>query len=77
MLVGMSSVSQVLKSQINLTGVNIRKQCVCFILSQVEENVAAVRELEDLGMDQETLSEVEAILEPVKNQTWPSGVDQK
>lgn len=54
----------------------MKTMCV-FILSQVEENVAAVKELEDLGMDQETLSEVEAILEPVKNQTWPSGVDQK
>ena len=54
----------------------MKTMCV-FILSQVEENVAAVKELEDLGVDQETLSEVEAILEPVKNQTWPSGVDQK
>ncbi|CAD5329858.1 unnamed protein product [Arabidopsis thaliana] len=45
-------------------------------VSQVEENVAAVTELESLGMDQETLSEVEAILEPVKNLTWPSGIHQ-
>ncbi|CAN8229549.1 unnamed protein product [Cochlearia groenlandica] len=44
--------------------------------SQVEENVAAITELERLGMDQETLSKVEAILEPVKNQTWPSGIHQ-
>ncbi|ESQ53778.1 hypothetical protein EUTSA_v10026635mg [Eutrema salsugineum] len=46
-------------------------------VSQVEENVAAVTELEGLGMDQETLSEVVAILEPVRNLTWPSGIDQK
>lgn len=46
------------------------------LLNQVEENIAAVTELEGLGMDQETLSEVEAILEPVKNLTWPSGIHQ-
>ena len=33
----------------------MKTMCV-FILSQVEENVAAVKELEDLGMDQETLA---------------------
>ncbi|CAH8384575.1 unnamed protein product [Eruca vesicaria subsp. sativa] len=46
-------------------------------VSQVEENVAAVTELQGLGIDQETLSEVKAILEPVKNLTWPSGIEQK
>ncbi|CAA7037755.1 unnamed protein product [Microthlaspi erraticum] len=46
-------------------------------VSEVEENVTAYRELQGLGMDQETLSEVEAILEPVKNLTWPSGIDHK
>ncbi|KAJ4873523.1 Uncharacterized protein Rs2_44796 [Raphanus sativus] len=46
-------------------------------VSQVEENVAAVTELEGLGIDQETLCEVEAILEPVKNLTWPSGIEQR
>lgn len=46
------------------------------LLNQVEENATAVTELEGLGMDQETLSEVEAILEPVKNLTWPSGIHQ-
>ncbi|WZZ09540.1 hypothetical protein YC2023_095461 [Brassica napus] len=46
-------------------------------VSEVEENVTAFTELEGLGMDQETLSEVEAILEPIKNLTWPSGVDHK
>ncbi|KFK29993.1 hypothetical protein AALP_AA7G203900 [Arabis alpina] len=45
-------------------------------VSQVEENAAAVTELEVLGMDQETLSQVEAILKPVKNLTWPSGINQ-
>ncbi|OWM64755.1 hypothetical protein CDL15_Pgr028472 [Punica granatum] len=43
---------------------------------QVEENVVAVLELETSGIDQETLSEVEVILKPVKNQTWPSGIQQ-
>ncbi|KAJ4914212.1 L-galactose dehydrogenase [Raphanus sativus] len=46
-------------------------------VSQVEENVEAVTELEGLGIDEETLCEVEAILEPVKNLTWPSGIEQK
>ncbi|KAG2291770.1 hypothetical protein Bca52824_038439 [Brassica carinata] len=46
-------------------------------VSEVEENVQAFTELEGLGMDQETLSEVEAILEPMKNLTWPSGIDHK
>ncbi|XP_015893319.3 L-galactose dehydrogenase [Ziziphus jujuba] len=40
---------------------------------QVEENVAAALELENAGKDNEALAEVEAILKPVKNQTWPSG----
>ncbi|XP_010530673.1 PREDICTED: L-galactose dehydrogenase [Tarenaya hassleriana] len=46
-------------------------------VEQVEENVDAVSELgSSSGIDQETLSQVEAILEPVKNQTWPSGIPQ-
>ncbi|KAL5561112.1 hypothetical protein UlMin_030859 [Ulmus minor] len=45
-------------------------------IKQVEENVAAAMELTDKGKDEETLSEVEAILKPVKNQTWPSGIQQ-
>ncbi|XP_062178001.1 L-galactose dehydrogenase [Alnus glutinosa] len=44
---------------------------------QVEENVAAALDLETAGKDEETLSEVEAILKPVKNQTWPSGIQQR
>ncbi|KAK1300061.1 L-galactose dehydrogenase [Acorus calamus] len=43
-------------------------------LQQVEENVAAAVELANHGVDSELLFEVEAILEPVKNQTWPSGI---
>ncbi|KAL9274124.1 L-galactose dehydrogenase-like protein [Drosera capensis] len=43
---------------------------------QVEENVAAALELAIVGKDQTTLSEVEAILKPVKNKTWPSGIQQ-
>jgi hypothetical protein len=45
--------------------------------NQVEENVAAALDLETAGKDEETLSEVEAILKPVKNQTWPSGIQQR
>lgn len=41
---------------------------------QVEENVAAATELATVGKDEETLLEVEEILKPVKNQTWPSGI---
>lgn len=36
----------------------------------------AATELATFGKDQETLSEVEAILSPVKNQTWPSGIQE-
>ncbi|XP_062204075.1 L-galactose dehydrogenase-like [Phragmites australis] len=43
---------------------------------QVEENVAAAMELSTSGIDEELLREVEAILEPVKNLTWPSGIQQ-
>ncbi|KAB1208306.1 L-galactose dehydrogenase [Morella rubra] len=46
-------------------------------IRQVEENVAAAIELATAGKDGETLSEVEAILKPVKNQTWPSGIQQR
>lgn len=45
-------------------------------IRQVEENVAAAVELVNVGKDDETLSEVEAILKPVKNQTWPSGIQK-
>ncbi|CAL0331451.1 unnamed protein product [Lupinus luteus] len=45
-------------------------------VKQVEENVAAARELAASGIDEEALSEVEAILKPVKNQSWPSGIQQ-
>ncbi|KAF3434603.1 hypothetical protein FNV43_RR21688 [Rhamnella rubrinervis] len=41
---------------------------------QVEENVAAALELANAGKDDEALSEVNAILKPVKDQTWPSGI---
>ncbi|RWW04313.1 hypothetical protein BHE74_00007277 [Ensete ventricosum] len=43
---------------------------------QVGENVAAALELSSLGIDEDLLHEAEAILEPVKNQTWPSGIQQ-
>ncbi|XP_057967681.1 L-galactose dehydrogenase [Malania oleifera] len=45
-------------------------------IRQVKENVAAATELAMLGQDEETLSEVEAILKPVKNDTWPSGIQR-
>jgi len=38
--------------------------------------VAAALELSTSGIDEELLHEVEAILEPVKNMTWPSGIQQ-
>ncbi|XP_021903747.1 LOW QUALITY PROTEIN: L-galactose dehydrogenase [Carica papaya] len=45
-------------------------------IKQVEENVRAATELFAIGVDSETLAEVEAILKPVKNLTWPSGVQK-
>ncbi|ONK76077.1 uncharacterized protein A4U43_C03F23640 [Asparagus officinalis] len=45
-------------------------------VKQVEENVAAALELSNTGHDEQILHEVEAILEPVKNQTWPSGIQR-
>lgn len=43
---------------------------------QVEENVSAALELQATGKDEKTLAEVDAILNPVKNQTWPSGLQK-
>ncbi|KAH0467936.1 hypothetical protein IEQ34_002969 [Dendrobium chrysotoxum] len=43
---------------------------------QVEDNVGSALELSNVGIDEEILQEVEAILEPVKNQTWPSGIQR-
>ncbi|XP_073141423.1 L-galactose dehydrogenase [Henckelia pumila] len=45
-------------------------------IKQVDDNVAAAAELARVGIDKETLSEIEVILKPVKNQTWPSGIHQ-
>ncbi|KAL0422480.1 UNVERIFIED_CONTAM: L-galactose dehydrogenase [Sesamum latifolium] len=45
-------------------------------VKQVDENVAAAQELATVGKDEKTLTEVESILKPVKNQTWPSGIQQ-
>lgn len=44
---------------------------------KVEENIAAALELATVGMDEEALSEITEILKPVKNQTWPSGIQQR
>lgn len=44
--------------------------------NQVDENVAAAVELATFGEDKAALSEIEEILKPVKNQTWPSGIQQ-
>ncbi|CAN4111996.1 unnamed protein product [Withania somnifera] len=43
-------------------------------VKEVEENIAAAVELATTGMDEEALSEITDILKPVKNQTWPSGI---
>lgn len=58
--------------------------CLCFLTciyiisfdKKVEINVAAATELATVGIDEKTLSEVEELLKPVKNQTWPSGIQQ-
>ncbi|KAF8019707.1 hypothetical protein BT93_G0412 [Corymbia citriodora subsp. variegata] len=66
-----------LAMQYSLTNKDISSMLVGMnCVKQVEENVAAAMELASSGMDQETLSEVEAILKPVKNLTWPSGIQQ-
>lgn len=38
--------------------------------------MAAAIELMTVGKDDELLSEIEEILKPVKNQTWPSGIQK-
>ncbi|XP_054779420.1 L-galactose dehydrogenase [Prosopis cineraria] len=45
-------------------------------VKQVEENVAAATDLAASGIDEAALAEVEAIIKPVKNQSWPSGIQQ-
>ncbi|KAH6773180.1 oxidoreductase superfamily protein [Perilla frutescens var. hirtella] len=45
-------------------------------VKQVDENVATAVELATFGKDEKALSEIEEILKPVKNQTWPSGIQQ-
>ncbi|XP_004230657.1 L-galactose dehydrogenase [Solanum lycopersicum] len=45
-------------------------------VKEVEENIAAALEVATTGMDEEALSEITDILKPVKNQTWPSGIQQ-
>jgi len=42
----------------------------------VQDNVAAAIEVGNGEKDEKTLAEVEQILKPVKNQTWPSAVQQ-
>ncbi|KAL8136547.1 hypothetical protein V2J09_002548 [Rumex salicifolius] len=46
-------------------------------VKQVEENVEAASELAAEGIDEKALTDIEAILKPVKNQTWPSGIQEK
>ncbi|PWA46905.1 NAD(P)-linked oxidoreductase superfamily protein [Artemisia annua] len=43
---------------------------------QVHVNVVAATELAQGQIDEQTLAEVEEILKPVKNQTWPSGIQK-
>ncbi|XP_021981936.1 L-galactose dehydrogenase isoform X1 [Helianthus annuus] len=71
-LVGMKSVEQCW--QINLIGPlpSIPARALCL----VRLNVAADTELAKGEKDEQTLAEVEEILKPVKNQTWPSGIQQ-
>lgn len=45
-------------------------------VEQVQVNVAAATELAQGQIDEQTLAEVEEILKPVKNQTWPSGIQK-
>lgn len=45
-------------------------------LNQVQVSVAAATELATGEKDEKTLAEVEDILKPVKNQTWPSGIQK-
>ncbi|KNA10025.1 hypothetical protein SOVF_148170 isoform A [Spinacia oleracea] len=45
-------------------------------VKQVEENVGAALELETAGKDEKTFAEIENILKPIKNQSWPSGIQQ-
>lgn len=42
----------------------------------MQVNVEAAMEVVNGEKDEEILVEVEEILKPVKNQTWPSGVQQ-
>ncbi|CAI9304229.1 unnamed protein product [Lactuca saligna] len=43
-------------------------------VQQVQDNVAAAMEVMKGEKDEEILVEIEEILKPVKNQTWPSGI---
>ncbi|KAI3969785.1 hypothetical protein MKW92_018748 [Papaver armeniacum] len=45
-------------------------------VQQVVENVAAAVELTTIEKDEDILLEVETILQPVKNQSWPSGIQK-
>lgn len=45
-------------------------------VAQVEENVSAATELGSFGEEENVLSDIDVILKPVKNQTWPSGIQQ-
>ncbi|KAI3497413.1 hypothetical protein L1887_40004 [Cichorium endivia] len=45
-------------------------------VEEVKVNVEAAMELANGEKDEELLVEVEEILKPVKNQTWPSGIQQ-
>lgn len=45
-------------------------------VEQVKENVGAALELTTQCIDKKILAEVEAILKPIKNKTWPSGLER-
>ncbi|KNA10026.1 hypothetical protein SOVF_148170 isoform B [Spinacia oleracea] len=81
-LVGMNSVKQEAHTHsTKTTGGELRKCRSDFNFDfletfQVEENVGAALELETAGKDEKTFAEIENILKPIKNQSWPSGIQQ-
>lgn len=44
--------------------------------NKVDESKPAAAELAAIGKNEKTLSEMDDIIKPVKNQTWPSGIRQ-
>ncbi|KAJ4965457.1 hypothetical protein NE237_017306 [Protea cynaroides] len=85
---GLKSACQAAAAHCKEKGKNISKLALQYSLSnkeissvlvgmnsarQVKENVAAALELTSVGKDEGAIGEIQTILEPVKNETWPSG----